>query len=293
MRTIRECLPARPPARLPQCGIDIEPDSLKHGPNVLKGIRFQNVLVAGNKRCGLALAPGALMGSPAPIDIEINGMVIRDVPGTAYQWGRPPDHNVGGIGLHILNSLHLSGQVDIRNLTIERTYSQAVSIENWPSGFIALSFTALNITNCTNGLGETRWHGKQPLEPVFGVPTSPIVVMPGSCANSLDMRKSCNGTDPTLPSGGLTFVDSVVYDRVNRSWLSRMWTGTHGPSTREPLPRLGMCPACTLNATGQSLGRAIAAARELKSSLWATAGGNGASNPRKNDISQAIACHRR
>ena len=94
----------------PQCGIDIEPD--KVAANLLQGILFKNVLVAGNKRCGVAMAPGYLlaMGSVAPIDITIDGMVIRDVPGTAYQYGRPPDHNVGGLGMNLLNSYNLSGQ---------------------------------------------------------------------------------------------------------------------------------------------------------------------------------------
>ena len=45
----------------------------------------------------------------------------------------------------------------------------------------------------------------------------------------------------------------------------------------EALSRL--CQPCTLNATGQYPGHAIAAGIALKSSLWATAGGNGSMNP--------------
>jgi hypothetical protein len=90
-------------------------------------------------------------------------------------------------------------------------------------------FDRLHVANATHGIGETRWHGAQPLGPVFGgIPVSPIVVMPASCENSCDMRKRCQTCDPSLPSGGLVFRDTMVEDNSNRSWLSRMWTGMHG-----------------------------------------------------------------
>ena len=64
--------------------------------NVLRGVVFSDVALLGNKRCGFSMAPYALRTSGVPIDVTINRMTIRDVPGTAYNWGRPLDHNVGG-----------------------------------------------------------------------------------------------------------------------------------------------------------------------------------------------------
>ena len=210
----------------PQCGVDIEPDSED---DLLQDIVFSNVSLVGNKRCGFTLSPTRMINSTAPIDVRVDGMIIRDVPGTAWQWGRAPDRNVGGVGMKLLNSYNIMGSVAIRNLSISETYASALYLQNWPNGHVALSFDGLRIANVTHGVGETRWHGVQPLGPVFGGgPVSPVVVMPASCENSCDMRKRCLTCDPTLSSGGVVFTDTAIEDNANRSWLSRMWTGTHG-----------------------------------------------------------------
>lgn len=210
----------------PMCGVDIEPDSSN---DLLRGVVFSNVQLLRNKRCGFTMSPIQMINSTIPIEVTVNNMVIRNVPGTAYEWGRPPDHNVGGIGMKLLNSYNLSGKVDIHNAFISQTYASALYLDNWPNGYISVLFDGLHIANVTHGIGETRWHGVQPLGPVFGdKPVSPIVVMPASCENSCDMRKRCQSCDPTLPSGGLVFRGTTIEDSTNRSWLSRMWTGMHG-----------------------------------------------------------------
>jgi hypothetical protein len=161
----------------------------------------------------------------------------RDVPGTAYQWGRAPDRNVGGLGMQLFDSWNLSGTVKVKNLNISDTYASALYLDRWPANFISLSFDGLAISNSTLGVGETRWHGVQPLSPAFGgEAVSPVVIMPGSCANSCDMRQKCAELDPTLPSGGVNFRRATIRDSVNRSWLSRMWTGTHGHTSGGLLP---------------------------------------------------------
>jgi hypothetical protein len=228
----------------PQCGVDVEPDS---SDDLLRRVVFSNVRLVGNKRCGFTLSPTRMISSASPIDVTIDGMVIQNVPGTAYEWGRAPDHNVGGIGLKLLNSYNLSGRVVIRNVSISETYAEALYLTNWPNGFVSVLFDHLHIANATHGIGETRWHGVQPLGPVFGgIPVSPIVVMPASCENSCDMRKRCQTCDPTLPSGGLIFRDTILEDNSNRSWLSRMWTGTHGHGH-------GGVPPSLWNISGQVL----------------------------------------
>ena len=229
----------------PMCGIDVEPDS---SDDVLRGVIFSNVRLLGNRRCGFTLSPTRMIGSTAPIDVTVDGMVIQNVPGTAYQWGRAPDRNVGGVGMKLLNSFNLTGSVAVRNLSISQCYASALYLDNWPSGYVSVVFDGLRVCNNTHGIGETRWHGVQPLGPAFGGgPVSPVVVMPASCENSCDMRKRCETCDPTLSSGGLVFQDGcMVEDTVNRSWLSRMWTGTHGHGT-------GGFPPSLTNISGRVL----------------------------------------
>lgn len=220
----------------PQCGVDIEPDS---SDDLLRGVVFSDVQLLGNKRCGFTLSPTRMINSATPIDLVVDGMIIRDVPGSAYQWGRAPDHNVGGVGLKLLNSYNLTGSIYILNASISQTYASALYLDNWPNGYISLVFDGLHISNVTHGIGETRWHGVQPLGPVFGGgPVSPVVVMPASCENSCDMRKRCQDCDPTLSSGGLIFRNATIEDSTNRSWLSRMWTGMHGHESPPSLTNL-------------------------------------------------------
>jgi hypothetical protein len=223
-------------------GIDVEPD---HSDNLLRGVLFSDVLLQNNKRCGFSMAPYAMQSnaSSAAIDVTVDGMVIRGVPGTAYNWGRAPDRNPGGIGMQLFDSYNNSGSVAIRNLNISGCYAQAVYVNNWPADYVSLAFEGLTISNSTLGVGETRWKGVQVLSQVFaGEPVSPVVIMPGSCENSCDMRQRCARIDPTLPSGGIIFSDTIIYDHWvdNRSrprpWLSRIWTGTHGHAKGGLLP---------------------------------------------------------
>ena len=218
----------------PQCGIDVEPD---HSAQPLRGIVFNNVTLAGNARCGFSLAPASLINSSEPIDISIDKMIIRDVPGTVHKgWGQKIDANVGGIGMQLSDSYGVPGRVDVRNLLITSTYAQALYLDNWPSGFVSTSFDGLVIDNVTHGVGETYFYGRQPLA-AFGV-VSPLVIMPSSCHNSCDMRLRCATTDPTLPAGGIVFRNTTIYDTANRSWLSRMWDGHHGHASPPALANI-------------------------------------------------------
>ena len=223
-------------------GIDVEPD---HSDNLLRGVLFSDVLLQNNKRCGFSMAPYAMQSnaSSAAIDVTVDGMVIRGVPGTAYNWGRAPDRNPGGIGMQLFDSYNNSGSVAIRNLNISGCYAQALYVNNWPADYVSLAFEGLTISNSTLGVGETRWKGVQVLSQVFaGEPVSPVVIMPGSCENSCDMRQRCARIDPTLPSGGIVFNDTIIYDHWvdnqsrPRPWLSRIWTGTHGHAKGGLLP---------------------------------------------------------
>lgn len=183
------------------------------------------------------MAPYALRTSATIIDVTVERMVIEDTPGTAYNWGRPLDHNVGGYGMQLFDSYNCSGTVSVRDLHISGCYSSALYLGNWPAHFMSLSFDGLTITNSALGIGETRWHGAQVLSKVFaGEPVPPVIIMPGSCANSCDMRQRCAECHPTLPSGGVAFSNTTIHDTVNRSWLSRMWTGTHGHAAGGILP---------------------------------------------------------
>ena len=102
------------------------------------------------------MAPYAMRTSAASIDVAIDGMTIRDVPGTAYNWGRPDDRNPGGVGMQLFDSYNLSGQVVVRNLNMSGTYAQALYVSDWPANFVFLSFESVLITNSTLGVGETR-----------------------------------------------------------------------------------------------------------------------------------------
>lgn len=216
----------------PQCGIDVEPWSNAQPVPQLGGIRFRNVSLRGNSRCGFSLSPGALVNATSvPIlDVDIEGMTIVDTVGQMDQF-----HNTGGVGIQLMNSYNMSGRVTFRDVYITRAYASALHLGNWPSGFVSLLFDNLTIVNVTHG-------EHQPLAP-FG-PVSPVVITPTSCHGSCVVAQRCPGQDPTLSCGGVKFLRTTVSDTKKRAWLSRMWNGSWPAYGGTPPPLTNLRCVC-------------------------------------------------
>jgi hypothetical protein len=223
----------------PQCGIDVEPWSNAQAAPQLAGIRFRNISLRGNSRCGFSLSPGSLVNASAVpvLDVEIDGMNIVDTIGQMDQY-----HSTNGVGIQLFDSFNMSGHVTFRDVYITRAYASALLLGNWPSGFISLLFDGLTITNVTHG-------EYQPLAP-FG-PVSPVVINPTSCHGSCVVAQRCPGQDPTLSCGGVKFVRTTVSDTKNRAWLSRMWNGSWPTWGGIPPPLTNLSGTVTVhNPTG-------------------------------------------
>ena len=193
----------------PQCGIDLEPNLSS---DRLQGIKFFNITLAQNARCGFTMGPYALANSSQPVGVAIDGMRVIGVPGSVRDAAvnRTLD-DPAGQGIVLSDAYKVHGSVTIQNINISDTLAQAVLFANWPSGFIDTKFAHMIVRNCTH---ELQWHG-------FNL--SQIVLLPtGSTGKD---------SNASLPAGGVQFESTTVFDTICRPWLSCLWDGTHGHST--------------------------------------------------------------
>ena len=191
--------------------VDIEPN---HPTDRLRDIRFVDVQVLNNSKCGFTFGPYAFAsaGASNPISLTIDGMKVYDHSGTNFSWGSNASSRRDGNAVILSDIYNLSGSVRMRNVDVQRCYGSALKFQNWPNGRVSTLIENLAVTDAARQAPD--WPG---------VPIPPVYMLPIG-GNSKDENAS-------LHCGGVVFHNCTINDDRRRDWFSSVWDGTHGHST--------------------------------------------------------------